>query len=248
MHILILAGTSEASALARALAGRSDIAATLSFAGRTESPITPPIPFRVGGFGGVEGLRAYLRSERIDAVIDATHPFAAQMSRHAQAACLAEAIPIVVFTRPAWAPQAGDDWIEVERIEEAVAALGEESRRVFLTQGRLQLGAFQAAPQHIYLVRSIDVPEEVSALPRHRLILARGPFSLNDELALMREAAVEILVSKNSGGEATYAKIEAARRLRVKVVMLKRPEGGSGTAIHDLYQILSWIDAHRPAP
>jgi precorrin-6A/cobalt-precorrin-6A reductase len=248
MRILILAGTTEASALARALAARSDIGATVSFAGRTESPIVPPLPFRVGGFGGVEGLRAYLKSARIDAVIDATHPFAAQMSRHAQAACLAEAIPIAVFTRPAWAPQAGDDWTEVERIEDAVAALGKEQRRVFLTQGRLQLGAFQAAPQHIYLVRSIDVPDAVSALPKHRLILARGPFSLDDELALMAKEAIEILVSKNSGGTATYAKIEAARRLGVKVIMLKRPARGSVATIHDLDQTLSWIEAHRLAP
>ncbi len=247
MRVLILGGTTQASALARALAQQTEIAATLSFAGRTENPVAPPIPFRVGGFGGIDGLRAYLMQEKIAAVVDATHPFAVQMSRHAAAACRAEGVPLVVFTRPGWARQAGDDWTEVERIEEAVAALGKEPRRVFLTQGRLQLGAFKAAPQHTYVVRSIDAPEEISALPRHRLILARGPFGLDDELALMRGEAIEILVSKNSGGEATYAKIEAARRLGVKVVMLQRPEGGGGE-LHDLNRVLAWIEAHRPAP
>lgn len=248
MRILLLGGTSEASALARALAGRVDIAATLSLAGRTERPIAPPIPFRIGGFGGAEGLRAYLRAERIDAVIDATHPFAAQMSRHAAAACRAEATPLVVFTRPAWGRQTGDDWCEVERIEDAVTALGDTPRRVFLTQGRLQLGAFEAAPQHLYVVRAIDPPADIARLQRHRLILARGPFSLDDEIALMREEAIEILVSKNSGGAATYPKIEAARRLGVKAVMLKRPPSGDVRTLHDLDTTLGWIEAHRPAP
>ena len=248
MRILILGGTSEASALAGVLAGRADIAATLSLAGRTERPIAPPIPFRIGGFGGVEGLRAYLKAERIDAVIDATHPFASQMSRHAEVACRAEATPLVVFTRPAWLPQVGDGWSEVERIEDAVAALGAEPRRVFLTQGRLQLGAFAVAPQHLYVVRAIDPPADIAALPRRRLILARGPFGLEDEIALLRQEAIEILVSKNSGGAATYPKIEAARQRGVKVVMLKRPPSGGAPALHDLAATLAWIEAHRPAP
>ncbi len=248
MRLLILGGTTEASQLARALAARPDIAATLSLAGRTQSPIAPPIPYRVGGFGGIEGLRAYLRSERIDAVIDATHPFAAQMSLHAEAACRAEGAPLAVFSRPEWIRQPGDDWTEVERAEDAVAALGDAPRNVFLTQGRLQLGVFRAAPQHLYVVRAIDPPEEIAALPRHRLILARGPFRLDDEFALMRGEAIDVLVSKNSGGAATYPKIEAAQRLGVKVVMLKRPRGGEAPRVGDLDAALAWIEAHRPAP
>ncbi|MBV8664296.1 MAG: cobalt-precorrin-6A reductase [Hyphomicrobiales bacterium] len=248
MRLLILGGTTEASQLARALAERPDIAATLSLAGRTQSPLAPPIPYRVGGFGGIEGLRAYLRSERIDAVVDATHPFAAQMSLNAEAACRLEGAPLVVFTRPAWVRQPGDVWTEVERVEDAVAALGDAPRNVFLTQGRLQLGAFRAAPQHLYVVRAIDPPEAIAALPRHRLILARGPFRLEDELALLREQAIDILVTKNSGGAATYPKIEAARRLGVKVVMLERPKGGQAPRVGDLKEALAWIEAHRPAP
>ena len=248
MRLLILGGTTEASRLARALADRADVAATLSLAGRTENPIAPPIPFRVGGFGGIEGLRAYLKSERIDAVIDATHPFAAQMSSHAELACRAEGVALAIFTRPGWARQQGDDWTEVERIEEAVTALGQAPRRVFLTQGRLQLAAFREAPQHFYVVRAIDPPEAIAALLRHRLILARGPFKLEDELALMREEQIELLVTKNSGGAATYPKIEAARRLGVKVVMLQRPKSSGAVEVSDLDAVLAWIEAHRPAP
>jgi precorrin-6A/cobalt-precorrin-6A reductase len=170
------------------------------------------------------------------------------MSGHAEAACRAEAIPLVVFSRPAWLRQTGDDWSEVERIEDAVAALGAAPRRVFLTQGRLQLGAFADAPQHHYVVRAIDPPAEIASLPRHRLILARGPFGLDDEIALMRQEAIEILVSKNSGGAATYPKIDAARLLGVKVVMLKRPPSGGVPTLHDLASTLAWIEAHRPAP
>jgi precorrin-6A/cobalt-precorrin-6A reductase len=248
MRILILGGTTQASALAKALAARTDITATLSFAGRTEKPVPPPIAFRIGGFGGVEGLRAYLKQEKIEAVIDATHPFASQMSAHAAVACRAEAIPLVVFTRPGWERQAGDDWTEVERIEDAVRALGETPRRAFLTQGRLQLAAFKAAPQHMYVVRAIDPPKEIDALPNHRLILARGPFGLADELALMRAEAIDVLVTKNSGGCATYAKIEAARQLGIGVVMLQRPVPEGAPELYDLDHVLAWIQAHRPAP
>lgn len=247
MRLLILGGTTQASALSHALAGRSDLAPVLSFAGRTEKPVPPPIPFRVGGFGGIYGLREYIVAQDIDAVIDATHPFAEQMSRHAAVACEAAGVPFVAFTRPEWELQTGDDWTEVDGIDAAVAALGAEPRRVFLTQGRLQLAAFAAAPWHTYLVRAIDPPAEIAALPRHRLILARGPFGLADELALMRGEGIEILVTKNSGGAATYAKIEAARQLGVKVIMLRRPAGAGVAELHELDQILAWIEAHRPA-
>jgi precorrin-6A/cobalt-precorrin-6A reductase len=248
MRILILGGTTQASALARALAARTDIAPTLSFAGRTQNPVPPPIPWRSGGFGGVDGLRTYLRQQGIAAVVDATHPFAAQMSAHAAAACGAESVPLVVFTRPGWQRQAGDTWREVARIEDAVAALGAAPRRVLLTQGRLQLAAFAAAPQHMYVVRAIDPPAAIAALPNHRLILARPPFALADELALMRAEAIDVLVTKNSGGEATYAKIEAARQLGLEVVMLQRPAGGGVPELHDLDRVVAWIEAHRPAP
>jgi precorrin-6A/cobalt-precorrin-6A reductase len=246
--LLILGGASEASALARRLADKPDIAAMLSLAGATANPAQAPIPQRIGGFGGVVGLTAFLVRERIGAVIDATHPFASRMSVNAVAACQATDTPLVVFTRPPWTHEPGDRWIEVATIDEAVDALGARPRTVFLTQGRLQLGAFARAPQHRYIVRAIDRPAEIDTLPGCKLILARGPFSLADEVTLMRNEGVEALVTKNSGGRATYAKIEAARALGVEVVIMRRPPTPEAETLHDLDAVMSWIGAHGQAP
>jgi precorrin-6A/cobalt-precorrin-6A reductase len=248
MRLLILGGTAEASALATALAGRADIAAVLSLAGRTGDPAPSPIPRRIGGFGGPAGLRDYLKAERIDAVVDATHPFAARMSRHAAEACGAAGVALLVFTRAPWERRSGDRWIEVETMEAAAEALCSEPRRVFLTQGRSQLAPFASAPQHRYLVRAIERPADIDALPFHRLILSRGPFRLADEEALMRAENIDILVAKNSGGEATYAKIAAARNLDVPVVMVQRPVAPPAPQTTRLDEVLAWIEAHRAAP
>jgi precorrin-6A/cobalt-precorrin-6A reductase len=248
VRILILGGTTQASQLARALAARADIKPLLSLAGRTQNPLPAPIPSRTGGFGGVEGLVAFLRAEKIDALIDATHPFAAQMSAHAREASAQAGVPLMVFSRPPWTPGEGDNWTEVARMDDAVAALGAKPRRVFLTQGRLQLAAFAAAPEHFYLVRAIDEPAELALLPNRQFVSARGPFALQDELALMREQKIEILVSKNSGGEAASAKMLAARMLGVQVVMVARPPAAAATEVFQLEDVLRWIDAHRPAP
>ncbi len=248
MRLLILGGTTEASALAAALAGRADVAAVLSLAGRTGDPAPSPIPRRIGGFGGAAGLRDYLKAERIDAVVDATHPFAARMSRHATEACKATGVARLVFTRAPWARESGDRWIEVGTMVAAAQALGSEPRRVFLTQGRSQLAAFASAPQHRYLVRAIEPPADIGALPLHRLILSRGPFRLADEEALMRAENIDIVVAKNSGGEATYAKIEAARILGIPIVMIQRPAGPPATQTTRLEEVLAWIEAHRAPP
>jgi precorrin-6A/cobalt-precorrin-6A reductase len=170
------------------------------------------------------------------------------MSANALAACRATDTPLVMFTRPPWTREAGDRWIEVATMDEAVNALGTDPRTVFLTQGRLQLAAFARAPQHRYIVRTIDRPAEIDALPDCRLILARGPFSLADELALMQHEQVETLVTKNSGGRATYAKIEAARALGIEVVILRRPTAPEAETLHDLDAVLAWIAAHRRTP
>jgi precorrin-6A/cobalt-precorrin-6A reductase len=193
-------------------------------------------------------LAAFLLRECIGAVIDATHPFASRMSANAVAACRATDTPLVVLTRPAWIRKAGDRWIEVATIEEAVDALGAAARTVFLTQGRLQLAAFARAPQHCYIVRAIDRPAETDALPGCKLILKRGPFSLADEVTLMRSEGVEALVTKNSGGRATYPKIEAARSLGIDVVIMRRPPAPEAETLHDLDAVMSWIAAHRQAP
>ena len=225
MRLLLLGGTTEASALAR----RLDANATLSLAGRTKTPAASPLPTRIGGFGGVDGLVRYLRDERIDAVIDATHPFAAQMSAHAVAACAAADVPLAVLTRPSWTPRSGDDWREVGDAAEAAAALGETPRRVLLTVGRLSAGAFRAAPQHHYVLRSIDAPEDLP--PDVEIVLARPPFARDDEIALMTSRGIEIVVSKNAGGEATRAKLDAARLLSVPVVMIRRPPVPAATTV-----------------
>jgi precorrin-6A/cobalt-precorrin-6A reductase len=248
MRLLILGGTTEASALARLLVGRSDLMPVLSLAGRTKSPVAPPIPHRTGGFGGVAGLKAYLADARIDAVIDATHPFAAQMSLHADEACRDLKLPLVQFTRPPWRPAQGDRWLPVPDMAAAAEALGMTPRRVLLTVGGLQLAAFAASPQHHYVIRTIDPPEAISALPNHRLILSRGPFTLADEVALTRDERIDVLVTKNSGGDATKAKLEAARALGVAVIMVERPETAGILALESLDAVMGWIEDHRPAP
>jgi precorrin-6A/cobalt-precorrin-6A reductase len=248
IRLLILGGTSQASALATALAGRGDVAPLLSLAGRTANPKPSPIPVRVGGFGGAEGLQRFLEAQRIDAVVDATHPFAERISANAVSGCAAARIPLLVFTRPPWHREPGDRWIDVDGVDAAVETLGSERSTVFLTQGRLQLAAFARAPQHRYIVRAIDPPADFSALREAELILARGPFAAVGEERLMRERGVEVLVSKNSGGDATYAKIEASRRLGVTVVMITPPPAGDAVSVTDLAAALAWIEAHRPAP
>jgi precorrin-6A/cobalt-precorrin-6A reductase len=248
LRLLILGGTTEATALAHAIAADRSLDPVLSLAGRTANPSPPPIRWRSGGFGGAPGLTAYLRDQTIDAVVDATHPFAEQMSRNAAEACTTAAVPLVAFTRHPWQPVAGDDWIEVSEPAEAAAALGAMSRTVFLTVGRLSLPAFAAAPHHLYLVRSIDPPAGLSHLPRHRLLLARGPFDEAAEERLMREHAIDVLVTKNSGGSATKPKIDTARRLGLPVILIRRPPALSVPELHDLDAVLEWIASHRRSP
>jgi precorrin-6A/cobalt-precorrin-6A reductase len=225
-----------------------DIAAILSLAGATAEPAATPITRRIGGFGGAEGLAAFLAREHIDAVVDATHPFASRISANAVAACGATRTPLVVFSRPPWTREPGDRWIEVAAMDDAVPALGTQRKTVFLTQGRLQLAAFARAPQHRYIVRAIDRPADIDALPDHKLILARGPFTIRDELELMKHEGIEMLVTKNSGGRATYAKIEAARALEIEVIVVRRPPAPEAETLHDLDAVMAWIAAHRGDP
>ncbi|WP_051949232.1 cobalt-precorrin-6A reductase [Methylosinus sp. PW1] len=241
IRALILGGTSEARALAARLAGDARLHAVVSLAGRTSAPLASPLPVRIGGFGGVEGLTRYLVEERIERVIDATHPFAARISANARAACAALGLPLLVYTRAPWSPMEGDCWIEVADNAGVVAALGETPRRVFLTIGRLGLADFLCAPQHYYLIRTIDQPQENDLPPRYQLILERGPFTVESELSLMRASAVDLIVSKNSGGRETYAKIEAARMLGLPVVMVTPPRGGAARIVHDVAAAVDFL-------
>jgi precorrin-6A/cobalt-precorrin-6A reductase len=246
MRLLILGGTTEASALARRIAGRRDLEPVLSFAGRTRNPVPPPIPFRIGGFGGVEGLKAFLVERKIDAVVDATHPFAAQMSHNTVAACGDLGVPLAVMGRPPWHAMEGDRWTSVATVEAVIGALGMRPRRVFLTIGGVALARFATAPHHYYVIRTIDPPQGIGALASHRLILARGPFSVDAEISLMREERTEVLVTKNSGGSATEAKLAAARALGVEVIMIERPIVEEVETFNTIDTVLNWIDDHHP--
>ncbi|PBC25012.1 MULTISPECIES: cobalt-precorrin-6A reductase [unclassified Mesorhizobium] len=220
-RILILGGTTEARQLAGKLAVRASV--TLSLAGRTETPIAQGVPVRSGGFGGAEGLAAYLRETSTDLLIDATHPYAARISANAAQAARLTSVPILALLRPGWEPVEGDRWTLVDTTGDAVRALGPAPRRVFLALGRQEVAAFEAAPQHHYLIRSVDPVEPQLAVPDATYLLARGPFRELDERALLQEQRIEVVVSKNSGGAATYGKIAAARALGIEVIMVRRP-------------------------
>jgi precorrin-6A/cobalt-precorrin-6A reductase len=241
MNVLILGGTTEASAIATALAGDGLIRATLSLAGRTRAPVLPAVPSRRGGFGGVEGLARYLRDQNIDALVDATHPFAAQMSRHAALASARTGVKLLAVVRPAWIAGPDDRWIEVADMIGAVAALGPEPRRVFLTVGQQELAPFRTAPWHDYLIRSVEPPAPDSLPPRVRCIAARGPFTEPDECALLVSERIDILVTKNSGGTATEAKLAAARALLLPVVMVARPPAEPVPSVPDAAAALDWL-------
>jgi precorrin-6A/cobalt-precorrin-6A reductase len=239
-NILILGGTTEATRLAAAMAEQG-LTATLSYAGRTAAPRAQPIPVRTGGFGGVDGLAAYLRDHRITHLVDATHPFAAQMSRHAIEAARITGLPLVALGRPAWRAVEGDRWTVVPDIEAAVAALAGPARRILLALGRMHVPAFAAQPQHHYLLRFVDRPDVAPLLPHHGLIVDRGPFTVEAEIALMREHGIQLVVSKNAGGGGADAKLHAARALDLPVLMIERPPIPPRHEVQEVGAVLSWI-------
>jgi precorrin-6A/cobalt-precorrin-6A reductase len=243
MRILILGGTAEARQLAERLAGRDDLSVTLSLAGRTANPAAQPVPVRTGGFGGATGLEEYLRHERVDALIDATHPYAAIVSANAAAAGRAADVPLLALRRPPWTPVPGDRWIEVADVAAAVAAIGMAPRRVFVALGRKDLAAFVGAPQHHYVIRSVDPVDPPLSLPDASYITARGPFAESDDRALMIDQGIEVVVAKNSGGAATYGKIAAARGLSLPVIMPRRPSPAPDVrSVATIEEALAWLD------
>jgi precorrin-6A/cobalt-precorrin-6A reductase len=235
-QVLVLGGTGEARRLAAALVAEG-VDVLSSLAGRVADPVLPEGRVRVGGFGGAEGLAAWLAEHRPRAVVDATHPFAAQIT--ASAAAAARDVPLLRLQRPGWTPGPGDDWRFVDSLAEAAAAVAGYAS-VFLTTGRQGVAAFAALPGRV-LVRSVDPPDE--PLPAGAtLLLDRGPFSVADELALMREHAVDVVVTKDSGGHLTEAKLTAARELGVPVVLVRRPPLPPGVpTVATVEEALAWV-------
>jgi precorrin-6A/cobalt-precorrin-6A reductase len=246
-RILVLGGTAEARQLAARLAQRRDLAVTLSLAGRTANPAAQPVPVRIGGFGGADGLARHLAAERIDVLIDATHPYAAIMAANAVRAARSAGVPLIALRRPPWTAVAGDRWIEVADIPAAVAVLGNAPRRVFLALGRKDLAPFEAAPQHHYLVRSVDPVEPPLAVPNATYVTGRGPFTQKGDHALLSAHRIETVVAKNSGGGATYSKIAAARALRLTVVLLARPPLPAVTSATTIEEVEAFIDHAAPS-
>jgi precorrin-6A/cobalt-precorrin-6A reductase len=243
-HILILGGTSEARQLAGRLAARGDVAVTLSLAGRTENPVSQPVPTRVGGFGGAEGLARYLSEHHVDLLIDATHPYAARISTNAAQAAESMGTPILAVRRPGWEPVEGDRWTVVDTVVEAVTALGATPRRVFLALGRQEVAAFESSRPHHYLIRSVDPVKPPLDVPDATYILARGPFAEADEKALLVAQRIDVVVSKNSGGASTYGKIAAARSLGVEVVMIRRPALPQVLSAETVEELVRMVDHH----
>ncbi|NGM45929.1 cobalt-precorrin-6A reductase [Rhodobacter sp. SGA-6-6] len=241
MTTLILGGTTEASRLAELLAA-AGLPAVLSYAGRTESPRAQPVPTRIGGFGGAEGLARYLKAEGIGRVIDATHPFAAQMSRNAVAACAATGTPLLALERPAWQPGPGDRWTMVPDLQAAAALLDGPRQRVFLAIGRQHLSAFAGQPQHHYLLRLVDPPGALP-LPDCTLELARGPFDAAQDRALMLRHGITLIVAKNAGGAGAEAKLTAARDLSLPVILIDRPALPPRPVAATVEEALRWCHA-----
>lgn len=243
MRVLILGGTGEARAIAAGLHARGGVAFESSLAGRVSNPALPVGPVRAGGFGGGPGLTTFLRDGRFDAVVDATHPFAATITANATAACASLGVPLVVVRRPGWHAEPGDDWQRVPDIAAAAAAVAATGVRcVLLTTGRRDLSAFAGDDRHHYVVRTVDPPEPPT--PRHMtLLLSRGPYTVAGELALFAEHSVDVLVTKDSGGDMTSAKLVAARERGNPVVVLDRPRLPVGVeVVESPAEVIHWID------
>jgi precorrin-6A/cobalt-precorrin-6A reductase len=242
--ILILGGTGEALALAQRLVGMPEVSVITSLAGRTRDPTLPPGEVRIGGFGGVAGLTAYLKENGVALLINATHPFAAEISANALSAHKESGVPLLRLLRPAWKKQPDDTWIKAPHVQGAAAICRWLGRRVLLSLGSQEVGAFANLPRAHFFVRMVDPPEAPLPLVSGEVIVAKGPFSLADERRLMLDKEIDLIVTKNSGGDATFAKIAAARELHIPVVMIDRPEMAlhPGSAIADSVEAaFDWV-------
>ncbi|MBB2942487.1 precorrin-6A/cobalt-precorrin-6A reductase [Actinoplanes lutulentus] len=237
MPILILGGTSDARRLAGLLVPAGyDVVSSL--AGRTREPLLPAGRVRIGGFGGVDGLVTYLRDERIDVLVDATHPFAATMSEHGVAACGALGVPHLIVRREGWSASPGDEWHRVASLDAAARVIPRLGRRVFLTTGRQGIAAFAGLDECWFLARSVEAPE--GDVPRRlEVLLDRGPFTVDGERRLLAEHRIDVLVTKDSGG--SDAKLVAARSAGVPVVMVDRPSLPPGPVVATPEEAAGWL-------
>ena len=244
-RVLILGGTGEAVALARLLEHQAEFDVVTSLAGRTRLPAAVPGRVRTGGFGGVEGLTAWLAAEHVDVVVDATHPYAATISKHATLACDATGVPRVQLWRPAWSPVDGDEWTGVVSLDAAADTIADARLSadgcVFLSTGVRDVQVFSRLRGVRFLVRLVEAPRTPLPLSKVELIVDRGPFAFENERALFLEHGVELLVSKNSGGAATYSKLAAARELGVPVVMVDRPDPEPGARAETAEEAFRWL-------
>jgi precorrin-6A/cobalt-precorrin-6A reductase len=245
-RLLILGGTGEARALADALAGRAELTVVTSLAGRTVAPRRPQGELRIGGFGGAAGLARYLEEAEIDLVIDASHPYASTISGHAVEACSTSGRPLLRLERPAWQPQHGDRWILVDSLPAAAEAAPSLGERVFLTIGVKELAAFAGIEPLWFLIRLVDAPEEAPPLRDYEIVLGRGPFQEIDECELMRDRGIDLVIAKNSGGDATYGKIAAARALGLPVLLLRRPSLPPADTTQSIAAAVDWVTQQGP--
>jgi precorrin-6A/cobalt-precorrin-6A reductase len=238
VNVLVLGGTAEARQLASALHGRPGIEVTSSLAGRVAVPLLPPGDVRIGGFGGIDGLRRWLRDNAVDTVIDATHPFARTMTDHAVAATAATGAALLVLRRDGWRESPGDRWHRVPDAAAAAALVRDLGERVFLSIGHP--AAFAGIDDRWFLLRAVD-PLPPPLPPRHRLVLARGPFTADAERALLREHGIDVLVARDSGGAMTAAKLVAARELALPVVLIARPPAPDAPTVTTVDEAVRWL-------
>jgi len=244
--VLILGGTTEANRFA-ALTAEKSVPAIYSYAGRVNTPKKQPLPTRVGGFGGVNGLTEFIKNEGICALIDATHPFASQMSKNAIEACQLSGVPLLAIERPEWQENPEDHWIHVEDMKGAKKALKGPGKNVFLAIGRQQIDLFSSLPQHHYLLRFVDQPEREIPFPSYDLVVDRGPFDLQTDLDLLKRFKIDVIISKNAGGTGAFTKIQAARDLGLSVIMIDRPTLPGRNVVADERTALNWLHSTCPS-
>jgi precorrin-6A/cobalt-precorrin-6A reductase len=244
VNVLVLGGTAEAAALAAALHDRPGFAVTSSLAGRVALPSLPPGEVRIGGFGGPDALAGWLQAHDTDVVVDATHPFADRITDHAVQATAAAGVALVVLRRPGWTEGRGDHWHRVPDAPSAAARLPALGRRVFLPIGRGELAAFAALDELWFLVRTVERPHP--PLPaHHELLLSRGPYTADAERALLREHRIDVVVSRDSGGAMTKAKLVAARELGVPVVLIERPPAPAAPMVETVEEVVRLLTGTR---